>query len=65
MTRDFVSFTAVILAFRSVPDMCCCPVTKSCLTLCDLMDCSMPGSSVLHYLLQFAQIHVYLVGGAI
>ena len=29
------------------------------------MDCSMPGSSVLHYLLQFAQIHVYLVGGAI
>ena len=28
---------------------CCCSVTKSCLTLCDLMDCSMPGSPVLHY----------------
>ena len=27
-------------------------------------DCSMPGSSVLHYLLNFAQIHVYWVGDA-
>ena len=25
------------------------------------MDCSMPGSSVLHYLLEFAQIHVHWV----
>ena len=25
---------------------CCCLVTKPCLTLCDLMDCSPPGSSV-------------------
>ena len=29
---------------------CCCSVTQSCLTLCDPMDCSMPGFSVLHYL---------------
>ena len=29
---------------------CCCSVTKSCLTLCDPMDCSTPGYSVLHYL---------------
>ena len=28
---------------------------KSCLTLCDHLDCSMPGSSVLHYFLKFAQ----------
>ena len=28
---------------------CCCLVTKSCLTLCDPMDCSMPGSPVLPY----------------
>ena len=27
----------------------CCSVAKSCPTLCDLMDCSTPGSSVLHY----------------
>ena len=26
--------------------LCCCWVTKSCLTLCDPMDCSLPGSSV-------------------
>ena len=27
-----------------------CSATKSCLTLCDPTGCSMPGSSVLHYL---------------
>ena len=32
---------------------CCYSVTKSCPTLCDPMDCSMPGSSVLP---EFAQI---------
>ena len=34
-------------------------VTQSCSTLCNPMDCNMPGSSVLHYLPEFAQIHVY------
>ena len=29
---------------------CCCLVAKLCPTLCHLMDCSTPGSSVLHYL---------------
>ena len=29
---------------------CCCSVTKSCLTLCNPMDCSTPGFSVLQYL---------------
>ena len=37
----------------------CCSVAKECLTLCDPMDSSMPGSSVFHYLLEFAQIHVH------
>ena len=40
----------------------CCSVAKSCLILCDPMDCSMLGSSVLYYLPQFAQIHVHRVG---
>ena len=44
---------------------CCCSVTQSCPTLCDPMDCSMPGFPVLHHLLQFAQIHVHWVGGTI
>ena len=26
--------------------VCVCSVAQSCLTLCDLMDCSPPGSSV-------------------
>ena len=30
---------------------CCCLVVKSCLTLCDLKDCSLPGSPV-HGILQ-------------
>ena len=32
-------------------DCSCCSVAKSCLTLCDFIDCSTPGSSVLHYLI--------------
>ena len=43
----------------------CCSVPKSCPTLCDPMDCSMPDSSVLHYLPEFAQIHVDWVSDAI
>ena len=38
---------------------------KSCLTLCDHMDCSTPGFSVLHYLPKFAQTHVHCVSDAI
>ena len=40
-------------------------VTQLCLTLCDPMDCSMPGFPVLHYLLELAQTQVHWVGGAI
>ena len=42
-----------------------CFVAKSCPTLCDPMDCSAPGSSVLHSLLEFAQTHVHGVSDAI
>ena len=38
-----------------------CLVTKLCPTLCNPMDCSISGSSVLHHLLEFAQIHVHWV----
>ena len=34
----------------------CCSVSKSCLTLCNPMGCSMPGLPVLPYLLDFAQV---------
>ena len=41
--------------------ICCCSVAKLCPTLCDPMgrDCSTPGSPVLHYLLEFVQIHIH------
>ena len=44
---------------------CCCPVTQSCLTLYDPMDCSTPGFPVLHHLLELAQTQVHWVGDAI
>ena len=44
---------------------CYCLVAKSCLILCDSMDCYTPGSSVLPYLPEFAQIHVHWVSDAI
>ena len=36
-----------------------CSVTESCSTLYHPMDCSILGSSVLHYLPELAQIYVY------
>ena len=36
----------------------CCSIAKSCPTLCDPIDCSTPDFPVLHYLPEFAQIHV-------
>ena len=44
---------------------CCCSVTQSCPTLCDPIDCSTPGFPVLHHFLEFAQVHVHLIGDAI
>ena len=52
----------IIISFISFS---CCPVTMSCPTLCELMDCSMPGFPILHYLLEFAQTHVHWVSDAI
>ena len=45
--------------------ICYCSVAKSCLTLCDPVDCSTPGLPVLHCLLELAQAHVHRVGDAI
>jgi len=40
-------------------------VTKLYPTLCNPMDCSMPSTSLLHYLQEFAQVHVHWVDDAI
>ena len=42
----------------------CCLVAQSRLTFCDPMDCSTPGSSVLHHLPEFTQIHMNWVRDA-
>ena len=44
---------------------CCCLFAKSCLTLCNPVNCSRPGFPVLHCLPEFAQTHVHWVGDAI
>ena len=43
----------------------CCSVAQSCPTLCDPVNCSMPGFPILHNLLEFAQTHVHWVNDAI
>ena len=39
--------------------------SQSCMALCDLMDCSIPGFPVHHHLLELAQIHVHQVSNTI
>ena len=43
----------------------CYLVAQWCLILYDLMDCSIPGFPVLHYVPDFGQTHVYLINDAI
>ena len=40
-------------------------VTQSCLTLCDPMDCNMPGFPVHHQFPEFTQTHVHHISDAI
>ena len=50
-------YSYIIIQFSSV--------TQLCPTLCDPMDCSMPGLPVHHQLLEFTQTHVHRVSDAI
>ena len=43
----------------------CCSVAKSCSTLWDPINCSMPGFLILHCLPECAQTHVHWVSNAI
>ena len=51
--------------FHTIEFSCFCSVIKTCLTLCDPMNCRMLGFPVLHYFTEFAQIHVNWVSDAI
>ena len=50
---------------HSWPEIQFSSVTQSCPTLCNPMDCSMPGLPVHRQLLKFTQSHVHWVGDAI
>ena len=52
------SFLILFIQFSSI-------LTQSCPTLCDPMDCSLPGFPVLHQLPELAQTHVHQVSDAI
>ena len=52
------------MIFEHLVCCCCCLVSRLCPILCNPVDCSMPGFTVLHYLPEFAQIH-YWVGDAV
>ena len=53
----FICLSSISFQFSSVAHLC--P------TLCDPMDCSMPGLPLHHQLSEFTQTHVYWVGDAI
>ena len=45
---------SILLTVILLACLLACSLTQLCLTLCDPMDCSMPGFPVLHYLPEFA-----------
>ena len=58
-------YESIWAIFQTIKQCCCSSVTKSWRTLWDLMDGNNSGSSVLHCLLEFVQIHVHWVGDTI
>ena len=65
LSFPFSTSLSFSLTCRIIYCCCYCSVTKLCLNPCDPMDCSTPGSPVLHYLSEFAQIHVHWIDDAI
>ena len=56
MTEQLSMHTVIIHIFAII---CCCSASKLCLTICNPMNCSTSSFPVLHYLQEFAQIHVH------
>ena len=52
----FLSLSDKKLKHDEIGFLFCCSISPSCPTLCDPMDCSTPGSSVLHYLLSLLKL---------
>ena len=52
------NYTEELKKYHNNKSKCCCSVTTSCPTLCNPMDCSMPGFPVHHQLPEFTQTQV-------
>ena len=57
--KEFVISSRLTAKFHGIKLYICCSVTQPCLTVCDPMDCSLPGLPVLHHLPETAQTHVH------
>ena len=55
----------LIIGFSNIEDIQFSSVTQSCLTLCNPMDCLMPGFPVYHQLPELTQTYAHWVGDAI
>ena len=66
-TRDSTSISYIGRQVLYHFNTCCCcySVTQSCLTLCHLMDCSMPGVPAHHHLPEPIQTRVHWVSDVI
>ena len=50
----------VLLSLLLFCNCCYCSISQSCPTLCDSMDSSMPGFPVLHHLMFYRQMYIYI-----
>ena len=64
-TSSLLTFLHFAKNWKQVKSVQFSSFTQSCPTLCNPMNCSIPGLPVLHQLLQFTQTHVHLVSDAI
>ena len=63
--RSSLEYSLLDLLFHMPLNLQFSSLTQSCATLCNPMDCSMPGFPVHHQLPELAQTHVHQVSDAI
>ena len=58
---QLIFFLLICSKIFSMMGCCSYSIAKLYLTLCDPMDCNIPGSSFFHYLPEFVQLHVHWI----